>query len=105
LETGHIAFNTQANSVCSGTCHQSIPGAACQVNYTYIALKVQASTFWVNTRCNHHSQNVSSIMKQLVWFTINRNSMQIRNAEIDRSLGGSGTLKLQQGFDEAQVVA
>lgn len=31
--------------------------------------------------------------------------MQIRNAEIDRSLGGSGTLKLQQGFDEAQVVA
>jgi hypothetical protein len=44
-------------------------------------------------------------MKELVWFTIDRNSMQIRNAEIDRSLGGSGPLKLQQRFDEAQVVA
>jgi hypothetical protein len=31
--------------------------------------------------------------------------MQIRNAEIDWGLGGSGALKLQQGFDEAQVIA
>jgi hypothetical protein len=44
-------------------------------------------------------------MKELIWFTIDRNSMQIRNTEIDRSLGGSGALKLQQGFDEAQVIA
>jgi hypothetical protein len=75
------------------------------IDYTYVSLKVEAGTFWVNTRCNHHSQDISSVMKELVWFTIDRNSMQIRNAEIDRSLGGSGPLKLQQRFDEAQVVA